>query len=81
MSFVKPFEFSTIQAVLEVASFNSLEVMSQRTSTDGLKKIARKVWRGLTLKTSTSLFLDKCKLSSKLGDGILNSNDEKIQKY
>ena len=51
VSFGKIFQFPAIWVLLEVASSNSLEVMSQWSNnphTDGLKKIARKVWRGIT---------------------------------
>ena len=51
VSFGKIFQFPAIRVLLEVASSNSLEVMSQWSNnphTDGLKKIARKVQRGMT---------------------------------
>ena len=51
VSFGKIFQFSAIWVLLEDASSNSLEVMSQWSNnphTDRLKKIARKVWRGIT---------------------------------
>ena len=46
--FVKLLEFSTMQALLEVFSSNSSEVITRWTSTDWLRKIALKVCRRLT---------------------------------